>query len=182
MLVQPTAFHGVYTVEPQLIRDARGHFARTFCEKEFEQAGMGLTRMVQSNISHNEKKGTLRGLHYQVEPSAEGKLVRCTRGAIFDVVVDIRAESPTFCQWLGFELTDRNYKAVYIAPGFAHGFQTLVDDTEVFYQMTTFYDQMCARGVRWDDPAFGISWPIRRPILSDMDASRPDLKIANFLD
>ena len=155
--------------------DSRGLFARTFCENEFAAAGLP-TRFVQSSVSFNTRRGTLRGLHYQVPPKAEGKLVRCTRGAIYDVVVDLRSESATFLRWIGVELTAENRRALYVPPGCAHGFQTLTDDTEVLYLMTEFYAPETARGVRWNDPIFGVEWPIPNPTLSERDAAYPDFR------
>ena len=155
--------------------DGRGLFARTFCENEFAAAGLP-TRFVQSSVSFNTRRGTLRGLHYQVPPKAEGKLVRCTRGAIYDVVVDLRSQSATFLRWIGVELTAENRRALYVPPGCAHGFQTLTDDAEVLYLMTEFHAPETARGVRWNDPIFGVEWPIPNPTLSERDAAYPDFR------
>ena len=155
--------------------DARGLFARTFCEEEFATAGLP-TRFVQSSVSFNTWRGTLRGLHYQLHPRAEGKLVRCTRGAIYDVVVDLRSSSDTFLHWVGVELTAENRRALYVPPGCAHGFQTLTDDAEVLYLMSEFYAPDLARGVRWNDPIFGIAWPIADATLSERDATYPDFR------
>ena len=153
-----TRFKGAFIIEPERLEDERGFFARTFCQKEFEAHDLN-PRMVQCNISYNKHKGTLRGMHYQAAPMAEAKLVRCTRGTIYDVIIDLRPDSPTYCQWLAEELNAENTKMMYVPKGFAHGFQTLEDDTEVFYQMSEFYSPEHARGVRWDDPVFGIEWP-----------------------
>lgn len=155
--------------------DARGLFARTFCEEEFARAGLP-TRFVQSSLSFNARRGTLRGLHYQAAPKAEGKLVRCTRGAVHDVVVDLRSSSPTFLRWISVELTAENRRALYVPPGCAHGFQTLQDDSELLYLMTEFYAPEAARGVRWNDPRLGIAWPIDNPTLSNRDATYPDFQ------
>ncbi|WP_347258888.1 dTDP-4-dehydrorhamnose 3,5-epimerase [Methylocaldum sp.] len=163
---------GAFVVEMEPIEDERGFFARSFCEREFAQHGLA-PRVVQCNVSYNRRKGTLRGMHYSVEPHAEAKLVRCTFGAIFDVVVDLRQDSSTLNQWFGVELSAANRRMLFIPPGLAHGFQTLTNDTEVFYQMSEFYYPECARGVRWDDPRFGISWPLPDPIVSDKDRSYP---------
>lgn len=168
-----TEIKGAFIIEPELIEDERGFFARTFCQEEFKAHGLNF-RVVQCNISFNKKRGTLRGMHYQIAPYQEAKLVRCTRGAIYDVIIDLRPESPTFKQWIAVELTAENRRMLYVPEGFAHGFQTLEDNTEVFYQMSEFYHPECARGVRWDDPAFGIEWPIITPILSERDRSYPD--------
>jgi dTDP-4-dehydrorhamnose 3,5-epimerase len=163
---------GAYIIEVEPIVDERGLFARSFCMREFEKYGLNI-RMAQCNISFNEKKGTLRGMHFQIAPYEEAKLVRCTRGAIYDVIIDLRPQSLTFKQWFAVELTSLKHKMVYIPEGFAHGFQTLEDDTEVFYQMSEFYSLELARGVRWDDPSFGIVWPLPNPILSEKDISYP---------
>ena len=165
-----TRLKGAFIIEPERLEDERGFFARTFCQKEFEAHGLN-PRMVQCNISYNKHKGTLRGMHYQAAPMAEAKLVRCTRGAIYDVIIDLRPESPTYCQWLAEELNAENSKMIYIPEGFAHGFQTLENDTEVFYQMSEFYSPEHARGLRWDDPAFGIEWPLTGKIISESDMS-----------
>lgn len=165
-----TRLKGAYAIVPDLIEDERGFFARTFCQKEFEAHGLRPT-LVQCSVSFNKKKGTLRGMHYQVPPHEEAKLVRCTRGAIYDVVLDLRPSSPTFKQWVAEELTAANRRMVYIPEGFAHGFQTLADHTEVSYQMSEFYHPECARGVRWDDPAFKIDWPVADAIVSKRDQS-----------
>lgn len=159
---------GAYIIEPELITDERGFFARSWCQQEFEKLGLN-SKLVQCNISFNHKKGTLRGMHYQAKPYEEAKLVRCTKGGIYDVIIDLRAESPTFKEWDAVELTAENLKMFYVPEGFAHGFQTLVDDTEIFYQMSEFYYPESSRGVRWDDPAFGIKWMFNNPIISDRD-------------
>ncbi len=174
MIFKETELKGSFIIEPQHLEDTRGFFARTFCKKEFEAHGLN-PGFVQCSISYNKRKGTLRGMHYQAAPIAEAKLVRCTRGAIYDVIIDLRAHSPTYCKWMAVELNAKNYRMLYIPEGFAHGFQTLMDDTEVFYQMSEFYAPECARGVRWDDPAFGIEWPVPDPILSDKDRSYKEL-------
>lgn len=153
-----TKLKGAYIIEPEPIEDERGFFARTYCAREFEAHGLN-PRFVQCNISYNKKKGTLRGMHYQAAPYAEAKLVRCTRGAIYDVIIDFRPESPTYKAWVTVELTADNHLMLYVPESFAHGFQTLADDTEVFYQMSEYYHPESARGARWDDPAFGIVWP-----------------------
>lgn len=172
MLIRPLALHGLHIVEPEPHTDARGFFARSFCHDEFTAHGLA-GGFVQCNISWNERRGTLRGLHYQRAPSQEGKLVRCTAGAIWDVALDLRPDSPTYRHWHGVELSAENRRALYIPPGFAHGFQTLTDAAEVFYQMTDRYAPDLAAGVRWNDPAFGIAWPLADPILSDRDAGYP---------
>ena len=173
MIFTETNLKSSFLIELEPRADERGFFARTWCQREFEAHGLQ-TRWVQCNISFNQKKGTLRGMHYQVAPYAEAKLVSCTRGAIYDVIIDLRCDSPTFKQWLGVKLTAANRQMLFIPEGFAHGFQTLEDDTEVFYQMSEFYAPDYAKGVRWDDPAFGISWPADERIISRRDQSYPD--------
>jgi len=169
-----TKLPGVQVIEAEKREDERGFFARTFCLQEFEAHGLD-ARASQCSISFNRKKGTLRGMHYQVAPHAESKLVRCTAGAIYDVAVDLRPDSPTFKQWEGVELSAQNRRALYIPAGCAHGFQTLADDTEVYYQISEFYHPESARGVRWDDPAFGIDWPgVEHRTLSERDLSYGD--------
>jgi len=153
--------------------DDRGFFARTFCRQEFEERGLN-PRVVQCNVSFNKRKGSLRGMHFQTSPYAEAKLVRCTAGSIYDVIIDLRPSSPAFKKHLGVELSARNRKMLYIPEDFAHGFQTLEDDTEVFYQMSQYYSPEHSRGVRWDDPAFGISWPPGERIIIERDRTYPD--------
>jgi dTDP-4-dehydrorhamnose 3,5-epimerase len=165
---------GLFLVELELFQDERGFFARSWCQSEFAKHGLN-PQLVQCNISFNDRQGTLRGLHYQSAPHAEDKLVRCTRGRIFDVAVDLRPESPTYLRWFGIELTQDNLRMLYIPKGFAHGFQTFVDQSEVFYQMSQAYHPQSARGVRWDDPAFGINWPsAAQRIISQKDQDYPD--------
>lgn len=165
-----TKLKGAYVIDVDRVEDTRGFFARTFDEKEYERCGLK-SRFVQCNVSFNKKKGTLRGMHYQLAPHAECKLIRCTKGAIYDVIIDMRAESSTYKQWVAVELTEDNYKMFYVPEGFAHGFQTLVDNTEVFYQMSEFYHPESVAGMRWDDPAFGIEWPIEKIVISPRDES-----------
>lgn len=168
MIFRETRLKGAFIIDMEPSADARGFFARAWCQREFAAHGLK-SRFVQCNISYNIKKGTLRGMHYQIAPYAEAKVVRCTRGAIYDVIIDLRPDSLTYKQWVAVELTAENYRMLYVPEGFAHGFQTLKDDTEVFYQMSEFYHPECARGVRWDDEAFGIEWPQSVLILSDKD-------------
>jgi dTDP-4-dehydrorhamnose 3,5-epimerase len=168
-----TALAGVWIVTPEPKEDSRGFFARTWCESE--AAAHGITdRWVQCSVSFNTKKGTLRGLHYQRAPREEAKLVRCTSGTLYDVVVDLRPGSSTFKKHLTLELNAANRKMLYIPRGYAHGFQTLEDATEVFYQISESYSPDHAGGVRWNDPAFGIRWPLNDPIMSDRDRAYPD--------
>ncbi|MEW5802912.1 MAG: dTDP-4-dehydrorhamnose 3,5-epimerase [bacterium] len=167
-----TRLKGAYSIEVEPIYDERGFFGRYWCRKEFEKQGIDFT-IVQCNISYNKKKGTLRGMHYQAAPHEEAKLVSCIRGAIYDVMIDLRPDSPTYGQWHAGELCAENHKMFYIPKGFAHGFQALEDKTEIFYQMSEFYYPECAYGVRWDDPIFGIEWPLKNVTLSDRDKSYP---------
>jgi len=168
----PRKITGAYVIEPDKIEDSRGFLARVFCKKEFAAHGLN-PEMVQCNISFTMRKGTLRGMHYQTAPRQEAKLVRCSRGSIYDVLLDLRPQSPTFRQWEAITRTAETCRMAYIPTGVAHGFQTLIDATEVFYQMSEFYTDSCAQGVRWDDPAFAIDWPIENPVLSDRDRSQP---------
>jgi len=173
MRFTPTGLDGAFLVEIEPHCDMRGFFARTWCEREFQQHGLE-PRLVQCSMSYNARRGTLRGMHYQVKPFEETKLVRCTAGEIYDVIVDLRAGSPTFGRHLGVQLSASNRRALYIPRGFAHGFQTLTDDCDVFYQMSEFFAPESARGFRWDDPSFGIEWPIAEPIVLDRDNAYPD--------
>lgn len=168
MIFTETELKGAYLIDLDKHEDERGFFARAWCVDEFEKLGLN-SRLLQCNISFNKKLGTLRGLHYQSAPYQEAKIVRCTMGALYDVIVDLRDYSPTFKKWFSVELTALNRRALYVPEGFAHGFQTLVDNTEVFYQMSEFFHPECARGVRWDDPAFGIVWPVSDAIISKKD-------------
>jgi dTDP-4-dehydrorhamnose 3,5-epimerase len=167
-----TQLEGAWIIDPQRLADERGFFARSWCQAQFEQRGL-VGQLVQCNISFNHKRGTLRGMHYQTPPHAEAKLVRCTRGAIYDVIVDIRRESPTYQQWVAVELTAENHRMTYAPGGCAHGFQTLADDSEVFYQMSHAYEQQAAAGLRFDDPDVGINWPLEVTMISDKDRSLP---------
>lgn len=173
MRLTPLAMAGVVLVEPEPAVDERGLFARTYCRREFEQHGIH-GDLVQTSVSWNARRGTLRGLHLQLAPSAEGKLVRCVRGCVVDVVLDLRAHSATYLQHVAIELDAGTRRAIFIPPGCAHGFQTLADDTELLYCMTDYYQPELASGVRWNDPAFGIVWPVPDPILSPRDAGYPD--------
>jgi dTDP-4-dehydrorhamnose 3,5-epimerase len=175
VIFRETALRGAWIVELEPREDERGFFARSWCEDEFAEHGL-TTRIAQCNISWNARRGTLRGLHFQAEPHAEVKLVRCVRGAIYDVIVDLRPSSPSYKHWVGVELTAENRHTLYVPERFAHGFQTLVDDTELFYQVSEPHAPSAERGVRWDDPAFAIAWPIPDPILSDKDRAWPDFE------
>jgi dTDP-4-dehydrorhamnose 3,5-epimerase len=172
-----TPLAGLYVVELEALRDERGFFARSFCVNEFEALGLDFA-VAQCNISFNEKAGTLRGLHFQAQPHEEAKLIRCTRGAIYDVAVDIRPTSPTYLRWHSLELTPDNGRMLFIPHGFAHGFQTLADNSEVSYVMFEFYHAESGRGLRWDDRLLGITWPLANPIISDKDRKHPLLNKA----
>jgi dTDP-4-dehydrorhamnose 3,5-epimerase len=168
MRFTPTKLAGAYIIEPQPHADSRGLFARTFCANEFRAQGL-VDVFVQCNTSWNVSKGTLRGLHFQLSPSSEVKLVRCTAGALWDVIVDLRPRSATYLQYVAVELSAGNRSALYIPEMFAHGFQTLEEGTEVFYQMSQFYAPKLARGIRYDDPKIGIKWPLPVTSISDLD-------------
>ena len=176
MRFTPTPIPGAVLIDLEPHADERGFFARSLCVDEFREHGLD-GRMVQQSLSWNPRRGTLRGLHFQAEPHAEDKLVRVTRGAIFDVIVDLRADSATRGHWFGVELSADNRRQIYIPRGLAHGFQTTEDDTEVFYQMSQSYAPEFAAGVRWNDPAFGIEWPLAPSTMSDRDRSYPDFTL-----
>ncbi|WP_373498635.1 dTDP-4-dehydrorhamnose 3,5-epimerase [Desulfococcus sp.] len=173
MIFQETPLKGAFVLELKKIEDDRGFFARSYCQKEFEEHGL-VPRIVQANVSYNAKKGTLRGMHYQIHPYEETKLVRCTCGAIYDVIIDLRKESPTYRQWFGIELTSKNRKMLFVPESFGHGFQTLKEDTEVTYMVSQFYSPGSERGIRWNDPAFGIHWPTVVEVISPKDAHWED--------
>jgi dTDP-4-dehydrorhamnose 3,5-epimerase len=175
MKFKETGLPGAYLVETEPHEDERGYFARVFCSEQFAEQGLE-TDYVQNSISQNRRRGTLRGLHYQAEPAAEVKLVQCLRGSLFDVIIDLRPRSATYCRWYGLELSAANKRLLYIPQGFAHGFQTLEDDTLVYYMISQTFAPEYARGVRWDDPVFGIKWPLANPIISDKDRRLPDYK------
>ena len=163
-----TPLEGAFVIEPERFEDERGFFARTWCQREFITHGLN-PNLVQCNISFNHHSGTLRGMHHQAPPHEEAKLVRCTMGSIYDVIIDIRPDSDTYKDWIAVELTAANRKMLYIPEGFSHGFMTLTDDTEVFYQMSVFYAPDFARGIRWNDPQFGIAWPRAVSIMAEKD-------------
>jgi dTDP-4-dehydrorhamnose 3,5-epimerase len=176
MIFTKTKLKGAFVIEPEKLEDERGFFARAFCQEEFKARGLN-TNWVQCNISFNRKKGTLRGMHYQAAPYEEIKLVRCTMGAIYDVIIDLRPESPTFKQWLATELTAENRRMLYVPEKSAHGFLTLLDNTEVFYQISEFYHPESEMGVRWNDPEFAIKWPVELvQIISPKDRGYPFLQ------
>jgi len=164
---------GAFTIDLEPRHDARGFFSRTFCQEEFAEHGLK-TVIAQCNLSYNYQRGTLRGLHYQLPPATEAKLIRCVRGAIRSIIVDLRPDSPTYLLWDAAELTAENGRRLYVPEGCAQGYQTLVDDTEMCYQTSQFYAPESARGVRYDDPAFGIRWPLAVTSISDADRSWPD--------
>lgn len=174
----PTELEGAFILEIERREDERGFFARSFCKNEFEGQGLSLN-VVQSNLALSKKRGTLRGLHYQVPPAKEAKLMRCVRGAIYDVIVDLRPKSPTYLHHIGVELTADNYRAMFFPPLFGHGYQSLSDDSEVTYLVSEFYDADCERGLRYDDPALGIHWPLPVAVISQKDASWPLLDLAS---
>ena len=172
MIFREMPLKGAWLIEPEPVKDERGLFARVYCRDELAAHGLD-PALAQSSVSWNARRGTLRGMHYQVAPHAEVKLIRCTSGAIYDVVVDLRPGSPTFRRWTAAELTAENRLMLYVPQGFAHGFQTLRDGTEVLYQISEFHHPESARGVRWNDPAFGIEWPMSDPLLSARDREWP---------
>jgi dTDP-4-dehydrorhamnose 3,5-epimerase len=176
MVFTETKLKGAFVIDVDRKEDERGFFARTFCVDEFQALGLN-ARVVQCSVSFNPRRGTLRGMHWQEPPHAETKVVRVVRGAIFDVIIDLRRGSPTYKQHFAVELTADNRRQVYVPEGFAHGFQTIEDNTEVFYQMSATFSSGLSRGVRWDDPAFGIPWPeVERRIMNERDANYPDFK------
>jgi dTDP-4-dehydrorhamnose 3,5-epimerase len=173
MIFTETRLKGAYLVDLAPHHDERGFFSRSWCQREFTEHGLN-PALVQCDVSFNHKKGTIRGMHLQVAPFEETKLVRCTQGSILDVIIDLRADSDTFLQWIGVDLTAVNRRALYVPVGFAHGFQTLSDDVEVLYLMSEFYSPECSRGYRWNDPAFAIEWPLPVSVISEKDAAIPD--------
>jgi len=175
MIFHPAQLSGVFEIDLERHIDERGFFARSWCQKEFESHQLN-PRTVQCNISFNPRKGTLRGMHYQAHPYAEAKVVRCTRGSIYDVLVDLRPDSPTFKEWIAVVLTAEKRNMVYVPEGFAHGFLTLEDNTEVFYQMSEFYSAESARGLRWNDPTFQIFWPEEVEVISERDRNYPNFE------
>ena len=174
MIFIETKLKGAYIIQLERIKDERGFFSRAWCKKEFDQHGL-ISRLVQCNFYFNRKRGVLRGMHYQIAPNEETKLVRCTKGSIYDAIIDLRPNSSTYKQWIGVELNAENRKMLFVPRGFAHGYQTLVNDTEVFCQVSEFYYPEAERGVRWNDPVFGIEWPITENLkISEKDENRPD--------
>lgn len=173
MIFTETALPGAWIIDVERLEDARGFFARTWCEREFSERGLN-PRVVQCSVSFNKRRGTLRGVHYQAAPHREAKVVRCTRGAIYDVILDLRPDSATFKRHVAVTLDAESRRMLYVPEGVAHGFQTLEDDTEVFYQMSAFHAPDHARGIRWNDPAFGIRWPEAERTISERDQRYPD--------
>jgi dTDP-4-dehydrorhamnose 3,5-epimerase len=173
MTFEEIELKGAFVVGLKKIEDHRGFFARAWCQKEFADAGLN-PNLVQINLAVSQKTGTLRGMHFQEAPHAEAKLIRCTRGRIFDVMIDLRPESPTHRKWFGLELSAENHRMLYIPEGFAHGYLTLTDDAEMLYQTSQFFASTSARGVRYDDPAFAIAWPVPVSVISDADRNWPD--------
>jgi dTDP-4-dehydrorhamnose 3,5-epimerase len=175
MKFDQTPLPGVYLIDLQPIEDARGFFARAFCRREFEEHRLN-PAIAQCNFAFNHQCGTVRGLHYQVEPAREVKLVRCIAGAIFDVIIHLRADSSTYGRWFGVELSARYRRALYVPEGFAHGYLTLADNSEIQYMVSEFYTPELERGIRWNDPAFKIEWPMTPRVISGKDASHPDFE------
>jgi|SRR5215472_3895922 len=173
MIFRETHISGVFDIVLEPMRDGRGFFARSWCQKEFEDYGLN-PKVVQCNVSFNARKGTLRGMHYQEAPKGEAKLVRCTSGSIYDVVIDLRPDSFTYKRWVAAILAADQWNMMYVPEGCAHGFLTLADNTEVFYQMSEFYSPDFARGVRWNDPAFQITWPAKIEVISERDRTYAD--------
>jgi dTDP-4-dehydrorhamnose 3,5-epimerase len=173
VIFKKTPLAGAFVIKLQKLKDERGFFARSYCQKEFKDHGL-IPKIVQANFSFNKKKGTLRGMHYQIFPYEEAKLIQCTRGALYDVIIDLRKDSPTYKKWFGLELTANNYTMLYVPESFAHGFYTLEDNTEATYMVSQFYTPGSERGIRWDDPAFNIQWPLKPEVISSKDAKWGD--------
>lgn len=179
MIFTETRLKGAYIVEVKKIEDDRGFFGRFWCEKEFEEAGLN-SNIKQINTSLSLKKGTMRGMHYQIDPYQEAKYIHCTKGSIYDVIIDLRPDSPTFMQWLGHKISANDYKMIYVPENFAHGLLSLEDNTEVLYPVTEFYTPGSERGIRYNDPAFGIEWPINVDFVSEKDENHKDFDVNNF--
>ncbi len=179
MIFKETILKGAFLVEIKKLEDDRGFFGRAWCKQEFEENGLN-GNIRQINTSYTHKKGTIRGMHYQIDPFQETKFMRCTKGRIYDVIIDLRSDSPTFMKWIGHELSEKNCRMVYVPGNFAHGFVTLEDHCEVYYPVTEFYTPGSERGIRYDDPAFNIDWPVDVEIVSEKDRSHPDFNINSF--
>ena len=175
MIFNKTKLNDACIIDLNKLEDERGFFARAFCLKEFEEHAIKMP-IAQANVSYSRSKQTLRGMHYQTKPYDEAKLIRCTQGGIYDVIIDVRPDSSTYGEWIGVELTKQNYRMLYVPEGFAHGFITLEDDTEVTYQVSEFYTPGAEQGIRWDDPAFNIEWPLEPKVISEKDKIWPDYK------
>lgn len=175
MIFRELALKGAFLIEPERLTDERGFFARIWCRKEFQAKGLNCDS-AQASISFNRERGTLRGMHYQAPPHEEARLVRCTMGAVYDVIIDLRSESPTFCRWEAFEISAQNRLMLYVPEGFAHGFITLADESEVEYHMSEFYAPDYARGVKWNDAAFSIRWPMEPRVISPRDLNYPPFR------
>ena len=175
MIFHETELNDAYIIDLDKLEDERGFFARAFCMDEFSEQGIKF-EVAQANTSYNRFAKTLRGMHYQKDPHGEAKLVRCTRGAIYDAIIDVRPGSSTYMQWIGVELSDQNYRMLYVPEGFAHGFITLEDETEVSYQVSEFYTPGAEKGIRWNDPSFNVEWPAEPNIISEKDKAWPDFK------
>lgn len=176
MIFTETNIRGVYIIESELLVDERGFFARSFCKEEFQKHGLE-TEIRQCNISYNKKKGTLRGMHYQVSPFEEAKIVSCTQGSIYDVIVDVRRDSPTYLSWQAEKLSPDSYRSIFVPKGCAHGFQTLEDNCTVYYQMGEYYHPECAKGIRWNDPSIGMVWPVNTMIISEKDKNYRNFEV-----
>jgi dTDP-4-dehydrorhamnose 3,5-epimerase len=180
MIFKETYLKGAFVIEVEKLIDDRGFFGRLWCKEQFDNHGLN-TDLVQSNVSLSHNKGTLRGMHFQKHPFQETKLVRCTKGAVYDVIIDLRPDSDTFKKWFGIELSEENHKMIYVPENFAHGFLTLKDNSEVYYLVTQFYNKSAEFGVRWDDPVFDIKWPTMINEISDKDAQHPNFDLKNIL-
>lgn len=178
MIFTETELKGAYLIDVEKKADNRGFFARVWCQREFQAHNLP-QQFVQCNVSWNRRKGTLRGMHRQLPPHEESKLIRCTRGAIYDVILDLRSDSPTFGRWVGVELTEDNHRSLFVPGGFAVGFQTLAKDSEVLYLMSEFYTPGAEQGIRYNDPAFGLEWPTEVTVISEKDKSWPDFRPPN---
>lgn len=173
MIFNKTDLEDAYIIDLEKLGDQRGFFARAYCKDEFNERNIKLP-VVQANVSYSRDKGTLRGMHYQTAPNEEAKLVRCTKGSIYDVIIDVREDSPSFKKWIGVELNEQNHRMLYVPEGFAHGFITLDDDAEVTYQVSEFYTPGAERGIRWNDPVFSIDWPVDVKVISEKDKNWSD--------
>lgn len=178
MIFKELELNGAFLIDLEKKEDPRGFFARIFCNKEFQERGL-VAQFVQCNESYSKKVGTIRGMHYQVQPYAEAKLIRCIYGAIFDVMIDLRPTSATYLKWIGVKLTATSRQLIYVPPGFAHGFQTLMNHSEVFYQVSMPFTPQAERGIRWNDSAFNIRWPLSVSVISGKDQSHPDFKVSS---